>query len=260
MFFLIASTHAPAENLMELLLMIDAAKRASASKIVAVLPYYGYSRQDRVITENDKISCFTAKLIAKLLSSLPIDRIITVDLHTSQMVGFFDKHVFNIDSASYFVDHIERCNSDNMIIVSPDIGATPKSRMFANALQLGYQVPVAIVDKYRPKAGVSEVMNVIGDVSGKNCIIVDDIIDSGGTLCNAAKCLKNLGALSVNSYISHGVFSGEAISKINDSVIDELTITDSIEHGIKLTKKIKTISLADVIAKNVSRLSSNKGL
>ena len=240
--FIIQSVSSPAnDNLMELLLCIDALKRSSAKNITAVIPYFGYARQDRKVVPRTSIS---AKLVSNLITKAGADRIVTVDLHAGQIQGFFDIPVDNLFSTPIFARHArKKIKSKKIICVAPDVGGTERARALGKLLNAG----LAIVDKRRPKPGQSQVMNVIGDVKDKTCIIVDDIIDSGGTIVNAAKALKERGAKDVYVYITHGVLSGDAVKKIKSSVIKNLVVTDTIDNGEK-TKNVKNIEVLPISA------------
>ena len=240
--FIIQSVSSPAnDNLMELLLCIDALKRSSAKSITAVIPYFGYARQDRKVVPRTSIS---AKLVSNLITKAGADRVVTVDLHAGQIQGFFDIPVDNLFSTPIFARHIKKkIKSKKTICVAPDVGGTERARALGKLLNVG----LAIVDKRRPKPGQSQVMNVIGDVKDKTCIIVDDIIDSGGTIVNAANALKSRGAKDVYVYITHGVLSGDAVKKIKSSVIKNLVITDTINNGEK-TKNVKNIEVLPISA------------
>ena len=250
--FIVQSTSYPVnEHLMELLIMIDACKRASAGRITAVMPYYGYARQDRKAKARDPIS---AKLVADLIAKAGADRVLTMDLHAPQIQGFFDipvDHLLGVPIlAPYFNDKFA-AKKDDVVVVSPDLGSVTRARNFATRLD----VPIAIVDKRRPKANVCEVMNIIGDIKDKICIIVDDMIDTAGTLCNGANALKERGAREVYACATHGVLSGPAIQRINDSVIDELVILDTIcQPEDKKCDKIKFLSVADVFGEAIKRI------
>jgi len=231
--------------------MIDACKRASAGRITAVMPYYGYARQDRKAKARDPIS---AKLVADLIAKAGADRVLTMDLHAPQIQGFFDipvDHLLGVPIlAPYFNEKFDG-NKDNVVVVSPDLGSVTRARNFATRLD----VPIAIVDKRRPKANVCEVMNIIGDIKDKICIIVDDMIDTAGTLCNGANALKERGAKQVYACATHGVLSGPAIQRITDSVIDELVILDTIcQPEDKKCDKIKFLSVADVFGEAIKRI------
>ena len=252
--FIIQSVSSPAnDNLMELLLCIDALKRSSAKNITAVIPYFGYARQDRKVVPRTSIS---AKLVSNLITTAGANRVVTVDLHAGQIQGFFDIPVDNLFSTPIFARHIKKkIKSKNMICVAPDVGGTERARALGKLLNVG----LAIVDKRRPKPGKSQVMNVIGTVKDKTCIIVDDIIDSGGTIINAAKALKDRGAKEVYVYITHGVLSGEAVKKIKNSVIKNLVITDTIDNGekVKSAKNIEVLSISSLMSEAIKRISNS---
>ena len=252
--FIIQSISSPAnDNLMELLLSIDALKRSSAKNITAVIPYFGYARQDRKVVPRTSIS---AKLVSNLITKSGADRVVTVDLHAGQIQGFFDIPVDNLFATPIFARHIKKnIKSKKIICVAPDVGGTERARALGKILNVG----LAIVDKRRPKPGKSQVMNVIGDVKNKTCIIVDDIIDSGGTIVNAAKALKARGAKDVYVYITHGVLSGDAIKKIKSSVIKNLVITDTIDN-IQKTKNVKNIEvlpISGLMGEAIKRISNS---
>ena len=240
--FIIQSISSPAnDNLMELLLCIDALKRSSAKNITAVIPYFGYARQDRKVVPRTSIS---AKLVSNLITKAGADRIVTVDLHAGQIQGFFDIPVDNLFATPIFARHVrKKIKSKKIVCVAPDVGGTERARALGKLLN----AELAIVDKRRPKPGQSQVMNVIGDVRNKTCILVDDIIDSGGTIVNAAAALKKRGAKEVFVYITHGVLSGDAVKKIQKSAIKKLVITDTINNGEK-TKNIKNIEVLPISA------------
>lgn len=250
--FIIQSTSFPAnDNIMELLVALDALKRSSAKRVTAVIPYFGYARQDRKPGPRTPIS---AKLVANIITSAGADRVLTLDLHAGQIQGFFDIPVDNLYGAPVLISDIKsHYTSDNLMVVSPDVGGVVRARNFAKRLD----ADLAIVDKRREKAGVSEVMNIIGDVKGRACLLVDDIVDTAGTLCNAAEALINEGALSVSAYVTHGVLSGPAISRIDASVMKEIVITDSIQatDAVKACKKIRIASVAPLLAEAVRRIS-----
>ena len=252
--FLIGSTQPSSDNLMELLLMIDAAKRASARHITAVMPYFGWARQDRKDKPRVPIG---AKLIAKLIETAGATRIITMDLHADQIQGFFDIPLDNIFSVRPIIDDVkERFNGNkDLVVASPDVGGVVRARAFAKRLEAG----LAIADKRREKAGESEVMNIIGDVKDKTCILLDDIADSAGTLCNAAEALSKNGAKEIYSYIVHGVLSGDALKKIENSSIKELVLTDTIEPSkeVKSTKNIRHISIAPLMGDAIKRINTD---
>ena len=252
--FLIQSVSSPAnDNLMELLLCIDALKRSSAKNITAVIPYFGYARQDRKVAPRTSIS---AKLVSNLITKAGADRVVTVDLHAGQIQGFFDIPVDNLFATPIFARHVKKkIKSKNLICVAPDVGGTERARALGKMLNVG----LAIVDKRRPKQGQSQVMNIIGDVKGKTCILVDDIIDSGGTIVNAAKALKDRGAKEVYVYITHGVLSGEAVKKIKNSVIKNLVITDTIDNmnRVKGAKNIEVLSISSLMGEAIKRISNS---
>ena len=252
--FFIQSVSSPAnDNLMEMLLCIDALKRSSAKNITAVIPYFGYARQDRKVVPRTSIS---AKLVSNLITQAGADRVVTVDLHAGQIQGFFDIPVDNLFTTPLFARHIKKkIKSKNIICVAPDVGGVERSRALGRILNVG----LAIVDKRRPKPGQSQVMNVIGDVKGKICIIVDDIIDSGGTIVNAAKALKQRGAKDVYVYISHGVLSGDAVKSIKNSPIKKLVITDTInnENKVRSAKNIEILSISNLMGEAIRRISNS---
>ncbi len=256
--FIIQSTSHPAnDHLMELLISIDAAKRGSAKRITAVIPYYGYARQDRKTGPRTPI---TAKLVANLITSAGADRVLTMDLHAGQIQGFFDIPLDNIFSAPPIIkDMKEKFSGNNdLVISSPDVGGVVRARAFAKRLNAG----LAIADKRREKAGESEVMHIIGEVKDKTCILLDDIADSAGTLCNAAEALKEHGAREIYSYIAHGVLSGKALEKIQNSNIKELVLTDSIlaSDAIKKSKNIRHISIAPLMGEAIKRINSDSSV
>ncbi len=252
--FVIQSTSYPAnDHLMELLICIDALKRASARRITAVLPYFGYARQDRKPGPRTPIS---AKLVANMITTAGADRVLTMDLHAGQIQGFFDIPTDNLFAAPVLVKDIqERFELDKLMIVSPDVGGVVRAR--AHAKRLGGNVPLAIIDKRRERAGESEVMNIIGDVSGRTCILVDDIVDSAGTLCNAANALMKAGAESVSAYVAHGVLSGKAVERISNSSLQSLVVTDSINPAEEIVgcKSIRHITIAPLIGEAMNRIS-----
>ena len=252
--FIIQSISSPAnDNLMELLLCIDALKRSSAKNITAVIPYFGYARQDRKVVPRTSIS---AKLVSNLITKAGADRIVTVDLHAGQIQGFFDIPVDNLFATPIFARHIKKkIRSNDIICVAPDVGGTERARALGKLLNVG----LAIVDKRRPKPGHSQVMNVIGNVKDKTCIIVDDIIDSGGTIVNAAKALKGRGAKEVYVYITHGVLSGDAVKKIKNSMIKKLIITDTIDNGekVKSVKNIEVLPISSLMGEAIKRISNS---
>jgi len=252
--FFIQSVSSPAnDNLMEMLLCIDALKRSSAKNITAVIPYFGYARQDRKVVPRTSIS---AKLVSNLITQAGADRVVTVDLHAGQIQGFFDIPVDNLFTTPLFARHIKKkIKSKNIICVAPDVGGVERSRALGRILNVG----LAIIDKRRPKPGQSQVMNVIGDVKGKTCVIVDDIIDSGGTIINAAKALKQRGAKDVYVYISHGVLSGDAVKSIKNSPIKKLVITDTInnENKVRSAKNIEILSISNLMGEAIRRISNS---
>ncbi len=251
--FIIQSTSHPAnDNLMELLVIIDALRRASARRITAVVPYFGYARQDRKSASRTPIS---AKLVANLITVAGASRVLTMELHAGQIQGFFDIPLDNLFSTPLMVPDIRNnLGTENLVIVSPDVGGVTRARGFAKRLDVG----LAIIDKRRERAGVSEVMHVIGEVGGMRCIIVDDIADSGGTLCNAADALLREGAESVLAYVTHGVLSAGAVARIAASSLDRLVITDSIRptEAVRVTDKIRVLSVAQLMGEAISRISS----
>ncbi|WP_191251575.1 ribose-phosphate pyrophosphokinase [Kordiimonas sediminis] len=250
--FLVQSTNYPAnDHMMELLVCIDALRRASARRITAVLPYFGYARQDRKPGPRTPIS---AKLVANLITTAGADRVLTMDLHAGQIQGFFDIPTDNLYAMPVLVrDLKEKYAGKETMIVSPDVGGVVRARAYAKRMD----ALIAIVDKRRERAGVSEVMNVVGDVSGMHCVLVDDIVDSGGTLCNAAEALMKQGAKSVSAYIAHGVLSGPAYDRIANSVMDEVVITDSIRpsDACVATDKIRVVSVAPLLAEAMNRIA-----
>ena len=255
--FVIQSTSYPAnDNLMELLVTLDALRRASAKRITAVIPYFGYARQDRKSGPRTPIS---AKLVANLITSAGADRVLTMDLHAGQIQGFFDIPTDNLFAAPVFVKDIKDRYSDvPTIVVSPDVGGVLRARAIARRINAG----LAIIDKRREKPGASEVMNIIGDVSKHHCILVDDIVDSGGTLCNAAQALVSAGAISVDAYVTHGVLSGSAVSRVLNSPLKNLVTTDSIQatEPIKLASNIRQISIASIIGEAIRRVHTESSV
>ncbi|MBR19819.1 MAG: phosphoribosylpyrophosphate synthetase [Euryarchaeota archaeon] len=256
--FIINSTSTPVnDNLMELMIMIDAARRSSADRITAVIPYYGYARQDRKSASRTPI---TAKLVANLLTKSGADRILTMDLHAGQIQGFFDIPVDDLTSRIAFAKDIKEkidVENNSLIFVSPDAGGVVRARKFADM----FNGDIAIVDKRRPKAGVSEVMNLIGDVKDQHAILVDDIVDSAGTLVNAAKAIKDAGALSVRAYITHGVLSNDAHQKIEKSVLEELVVTDSINsRPISKFKKIREVTVGPMFGEAIRRITNEESV
>ena len=252
--FVIQSISTPAnDNLMELLICIDALRRSSAKNITAVIPYFGYARQDRKVVPRTAIS---AKLVSNLITNAGAHRIVTVDLHAGQIQGFFDIPVDNLFSTPIFSKHIKKYISNkNIICVAPDVGGVERTRALGQKLNVG----LAIVDKRRSAPGKSKVMNIIGNVKGKNCLLVDDIIDSGGTIVNAAKALKEKGAKDVYVYVTHGVLSGNAVEQINNSKIKKLILTDTIFNSNKTKKssKIVILSISNLMAEAIKRISNS---
>ena len=252
--FVIQSVSSPAnDNLMELLLCIDALKRSSAKNITAVIPYFGYARQDRKVVPRTSIS---AKLVSNLIAKAGADRVVTVDLHAGQIQGFFDIPVDNLFATPIFARHVKKkIKTKNLICIAPDVGGTERARALGKLLNVG----LAIVDKRRPKAGQSQVMNIIGDVRGKTCIIVDDIIDSGGTIVNAAAALKKRGAKDVHVYVTHGVLSGGAENKIKKNNIKNLVITDTIDNAAKVKniKNIEVLTISNLVGEAIKRISNS---
>ena len=255
--FIIQSTSYPAnDNLMELLIMIDALRRASAHRITAVIPYFGYARQDRKPGPRSPIS---AKLVANLLTRAGADRVLTVDLHAGQIQGFFDIPTDNLFAAPTMVRDVrERGIADNVMVVSPDGGGVVRARALAKRLE----APLAIVDKRRERAGESEVMNIIGDVAGRNCVLLDDIVDSAGTLCNAADALLAEGAASVSAYVTHGVLSGGAVARVAASQLRELVLTDTIAptEAVRVAHNIRVISIAPLIGEAIARIAKEESV
>lgn len=255
--FVVQSTSAPTnDHLMEALIMIDALRRASARRITAVMPYFGYARQDRKPGPRTPIS---AKLVANLITRAGADRVLTVDLHAGQIQGFFDIPTDNLFGAPVLVRDIqEHLDLSNVMVVSPDVGGVVRARALAKRIN----APLAIVDKRRERAGDSEVMNIIGDVKGKNCILVDDIVDSGGTLCNAADALLDAGAADARAYITHGVLSGGAVARISASRLKELVVTDTIQptEAVRVAKNVRVISIAPLIGEAIARTAKEESV
>lgn len=255
--FVIQSTSFPAnDNLMELLITMDALKRASARRITAVIPYYGYARQDRKSTPRTPIS---AKLVANLVTSAGADRVLTLDLHAGQIQGFFDIPTDNLFAAPVLTkDIIERYKGEPLTVVSPDVGGVVRARAIAKKLD----ADLAIIDKRRERAGVSEVMNIIGDVKGNRCLLVDDIVDSAGTLCNAAGALMEAGATAVSAYVTHGVLSGGAVARVSSSPLEELVTTDSIQatEAMRVAQNIRQLTIAPLLGEAVMRISEERSV
>ncbi|MCA1940669.1 MAG: ribose-phosphate pyrophosphokinase [Caenispirillum bisanense] len=255
--FVVQPTSYPAnDNLMELLVTLDALRRGSARRITAVVPYFGYARQDRKTGPRTPI---TAKLVANLITQAGANRVVTLDLHSGQIQGFFDIPLDNLYSAPVFVQDIkDRYEGANLMVVSPDVGGVVRARGIAKRIE----ADLAIIDKRRERAGVSEVMNIIGDVKGRDCILVDDIVDSAGTLCNAAVALMNSGATSVSAYVTHGVLSGGAVARVTSSPLKELVITDSIQatEAVRLADNIRQITIAPLLAEAIDRISDERSV
>jgi ribose-phosphate pyrophosphokinase len=255
--FIVQPTSFPTnDNLMELLVILDALKRASARRITAVLPYYGYARQDRKSGSRTPIS---AKLVANLITVAGANRVLTVDLHAGQIQGFFDIPTDNLFAAPVLIKDIkERFPGNNLTIVSPDVGGVVRARAIAKRLDAG----LAIIDKRRERAGVSEVMHIIGEVAGTRCILVDDIVDSAGTLCNAAVALKEAGAESVSAYVTHGVLSGGAVARVSASPLQSLVITDSIQatEAVRVSQTVRQLTIAPLLAEAMARISEERSV
>jgi ribose-phosphate pyrophosphokinase len=255
--FVVQPTSFPTnDNLMELLVILDALKRGSARRITAVIPYYGYARQDRKSGPRTPIS---AKLVANLITVSGADRVLTVDLHAGQIQGFFDIPTDNLFAAPVLIKDIkERFPGNNLTIVSPDVGGVVRARAIAKRLD----ADLAIIDKRRERAGVSEVMHIIGEVAGTRCILVDDIVDSAGTLCNAAVALKEAGAESVSAYVTHGVLSGGAVARVSASPLQSLVITDSIQatEAVRVSQTVRQLSIAPLLAEAMSRIADEKSV
>jgi ribose-phosphate pyrophosphokinase len=255
--FILQSTCYPTnDNLVELLVMADALKRASAGRITAAIPYFGYARQDR--RPRSARVPITAKVIANMLQAVGVQRVLTVDLHADQIQGFFDIPVDNIYSTPVLLDDVARLRSDDLLVVSPDVGGVVRARAYAKKLE----TDLAIIDKRRPKANVAEVMNIIGDVKGRTCVIVDDIVDTAGTLCKAAQALKENGAKKVLAYITHPVLSGAAVSRISESELDELVVTDTIplRDDARACNRIRQISIGALMADTIMRINNQQSV
>lgn len=255
--FIIQSTCYPTnDNIMELLLIADALHRASANRITAVIPYFGYSRQDRRV-RSARVA-ISAKVVADMISGVGVHRVLTVDLHAEQIQGFFSIPVDNVYGSTVLTDDIERQNYENLMVVSPDIGGVVRARAVAKQLNVG----LAIIDKRRPQANVAQVMHVIGDVKDRTCLIVDDIVDTAGTLCKAADALKNHGATKVVAYCTHPVLSGNAIATINDSRLDALVVTDTIplSEEAAACKSVRQLSMAKLLAESIRRVSNEESI
>ncbi len=256
--FIIQPTSQPCnDHLMELMVMIDAMRRASVHRVTAVVPYYGYSRQDRK-PRSARVP-ITAKVVANMLESVKLDRLLTVDLHADQIQGFFDLALDNVYASPILLKDIWQQHHNHLLVVSPDVGGVVRARALAKRLG---DADLAIIDKRRPKANVSEVMNIIGDVEGKNCVIVDDLVDTAGTLCKAAAALKEHGAASVAAYCTHPVLSGRAIENITESVLDELVVTNTIPLSEKAQAcdRIRQLSVAEMLAETIRRIHMDESV
>ena len=256
--FIIQPTCPPAsENLMELLVMVDAARRASAARITAVVPYFGFARQDRR-PRSSRVP-ITAKLVAKLFGTAGVDRVLTVDLHAEQIQGFFDVAVDNVYASPLLLGDVWKQKYEDMVVVSPDVGGVVRARALAKRLG---DADLVIIDKRRDKANQSEVMNIIGEVDGKNCVMIDDMVDTAGTLCHAAAALKDHGATSVTAYITHPVLSGPAVSRITESSLDEMVVTDTIplNDEARACSKIRQLSTAELLAETMRRISDDESV
>ena len=256
--FIVQPTCPPTnDNLMELLVMVDACRRASAARITAVVPYFGYSRQDR--RPRATRSAITARLVANMMSIAGVNRLLTIDLHADQIQGFFDIPVDNVYASPVLLGDAWKQAYHNIVIVSPDVGGVVRARAFAKRLD---DADLAIIDKRRPRPNESKVMNIIGDIRGKVCVLVDDMIDTAGTLCHAAKALKDEGAVKVVAYITHAILSGEAIQRISDSVLDELVVTDTIPltEAARACKPIRQLSVAALLAESIRRIRDEESV
>jgi ribose-phosphate pyrophosphokinase len=256
--FIVQSTCPPAnDTLMELLVMVDACRRASAARITAVVPYYGYARQDR--RPRATRVAITAKVVANMLASVGVHRVLTVDLHADQIQGFFDIPVDNVYSSPVLLGEVWRQKYDDLVVVSPDVGGVVRARAIAKRLD---DADLAIIDKRRARANVSEVMNIIGEVEGKTCVLVDDMVDTAGTLCHAAKALKDQGAKRVVAYITHPVLSGPAVDRIEESALDELVVTDTIplRENAQACRKIRQLSVAGLLAETMRRIRDEESV
>jgi ribose-phosphate pyrophosphokinase len=256
--FVVQPTCPPAnDNLMELLVMVDACRRASAARITAVVPYYGYARQDR--RPRATRVAITAKVVANMLASVGVHRVLTVDLHADQIQGFFDIPVDNVYSSPVLLGEVWRQKYDDLVVVSPDVGGVVRARAIAKRLD---DADLAIIDKRRARANVSEVMNIIGEVEGKTCVLVDDMVDTAGTLCHAAKALKDQGAKRVVAYITHPVLSGPAVDRIEASALDELVVTDTIplQDNARSCAKIRQLSVAGLLAETMRRIRDEESV
>jgi ribose-phosphate pyrophosphokinase len=256
--FILQSTCAPTnDNLMELIVMIDALRRASAARITAVVPYFGYARQDRRV-RSARVA-ITSKVVADMMVNVGVDRVLTVDLHAEQIQGFFACPVDNVYGSPILIEDIVSCNYDNLIVVSPDIGGVVRARAVAKQLD---DADLAIIDKRRPQANEAQVMNLIGEVDGRTCLLVDDMVDTAGTLCKAADALKERGASKVVAYCTHAVLSGNALDNIKNSQLDELVVTDTIPLSAeaKALDKIRELTIADLLAESMRRVSNEESI
>ena len=256
--FIVQPTSPPVnDHLMELLVMVDACRRASAARITAVVPYFGYARQDRRM--RGARSAISAKLVANMLSTAGVDRLLTVDLHADQIQGFFDIPVDNVYASPVLLGEVWKQGYDDMIVVSPDVGGVARARAFAKRLD---DAELAIIDKRRPRPNESKVMNIIGEVNGKSCVLVDDMVDTAGTLCQAAQALKDEGAVKVVAYITHALLSGEAVKKISSSALDELVVTDTIplSEEASACARIRRLSVAALLAETIRRIRDEESV
>jgi ribose-phosphate pyrophosphokinase len=256
--FVLQSTCAPTnDNLMELVVMIDALRRASASRITAVVPYFGYARQDRRV-RSARVP-ITAKVVADMMVAVGVDRVLTVDLHAEQIQGFFQCPVDNVYGSPVLIDDIKACNYENLIVVSPDIGGVVRARAIAKQMD---DLDLAIIDKRRPQANESQVMNLIGEVKGRTCLLVDDMVDTAGTLCKAADALKDRGAAKVVAYCTHAVLSGKALDNLQSSQLDELVVTDTIPLSAEAVNisKIRQLTIADLLAESMRRVANEESI
>lgn len=250
--FLIQSTPAPAENWMELLLLIDAAKRASAARVTAVVPYFGYARQDRKDQPRVPI---TARLLANMLTTAGVDRVLTMDLHAAQIQGFFDIPVDHLYGSAVFEEFFKQDPLDNLVVVAPDVGASKVARAYAKRLG----ADLALIDKRRPEANVAEVMNIIGDVEGRNCLLIDDMVDTAGTLCSGAQALRDAGALDIQAFSTHALLSGPAYERIEASQLSRLIVTDTVPLS-RPSDKIEVISVAPIFADAIRRINEDESI
>jgi len=256
--FIVQSTCPPtSENLMELLVMVDAARRASAARITAVIPYFGFARQDR--RPRSARVPITAKLVAKMIGAAGVDRVLTVDLHADQIQGFFDISVDNVYASPLLLGDVWKQKYEDMVVVSPDVGGVIRARALAKRLD---DADLVIIDKRRSKANQSEVMNIIGEVEGKNCVMIDDMVDTAGTLCHAAGALKANGAATVAAYVTHPVLSGPAVSRISESELDEIVVTDTIplNEAAQACSKIRQLSTAELLAETMRRIADEESV